>query len=199
MSRKLRLSHARCIFLELWNCFVLVFINHPRYLVAFIWSKSDKIIRRNMLGYLHENQFESQLSLSERDESWTLYIGYTVETLRERNISQFSHARNKCYRRKCTQENDNWQVFPFRQLWTSFPPIITPKFVFDIRGIVVKRPKNQINADSRWFDRFFENDKSLIKFLEFVLSFGKCFGFAIMNQGRSETLLLGNSLSLPRS
>lgn len=58
-----------------------------------------------MLGYLHENQFESQLSLSERDESWTLYIGYTVETLRERNISQFSHARNKCYRRKCTQEN----------------------------------------------------------------------------------------------
>lgn len=42
-----------------------------------------------MLGYfvIHKNQFESQVSLSEKDESWILYIGYTVETLRERNIS----------------------------------------------------------------------------------------------------------------
>ena len=67
-------------------------MNHPRYRVAFIGSKPDKIIRRNLLGYfvLHENQFESQLfqlSLFERHESWTLYIGYTVETLRGRNIS----------------------------------------------------------------------------------------------------------------
>lgn len=42
-----------------------------------------------MLGYfvIHKNQFEPQLSLSEKDESWILCIGYTVETLRERNIS----------------------------------------------------------------------------------------------------------------
>ena len=72
-----------------------------------------------------------------------------------------------------------------------------PKFVFDIRGIMVKRPKNQINANYVDLTAFLRMmNLSIIKFLEFVLHFGKCFGLA-MNHGRSETLLLGNSLFLP--
>ena len=68
---------------------------------------------------------------------------------------------------------------------------------FDIRRNVVKRPKNQINTKSCVFDRFVKNDKFLIKFLEFVLLFGKCFGLAII-RGRSETLLLYSCLDLKR-
>ena len=47
--------------------------------------------------------------------------------------------------------------------------------------------------DLTWF---LKNDKSLIKFLELVLLFGKCSGLVI-NHDKSEILLLGNSFPAP--
>ena len=66
----------------------------------------------------------------------------------------------------------------------------------DIRGIMVggQEIKKGLSADD--LTGILKNDKSLIKFLELVLLFGKCSGLVI-NHDKSALLLLENSFPAP--
>ena len=66
----------------------------------------------------------------------------------------------------------------------------------DIRGIMVDGQEIKLGLFADDLTGFLKNDKSLIKFLELVLLFGKCSGLVI-NHGKSEILLLGNSFPAP--
>ena len=63
----------------------------------------------------------------------------------------------------------------------------------DIRGIMVDGQEIKFGLFADDLTGFLKNDKSLRKFLELVLQFGKCSGLVI-NHDKSEILLLGNSL-----
>ena len=66
----------------------------------------------------------------------------------------------------------------------------------DIRGIMVDGQEIKLGLFADDLPWFLKNDKSLIKFLELVLLFGKCSGLVI-NHNKSEILLLGNSFPAP--
>ena len=66
----------------------------------------------------------------------------------------------------------------------------------DIRGIMVDGQEIKLGLFADDLTGFLKNDKSLIKFLELVLLFGKCSGLVI-NHDKSEILLLGNSFPAP--
>ena len=66
----------------------------------------------------------------------------------------------------------------------------------DIRGIMVDGQDVKLGLFADGLTGFLKNDKSLIKFLELVLLFGKCSGLVI-NHDKSEILLLGNSFPAP--
>ena len=66
----------------------------------------------------------------------------------------------------------------------------------DIRGIMVDGQEIKLGLFADDLTWFLKNDKSLIKFLELVLLFGKCSGLVI-NHDKSEILLLGNSFPAP--
>ena len=68
----------------------------------------------------------------------------------------------------------------------------------DIRGIMVDGQDVKLGLFADGLTGFLKNDKSLIKFLELVLLFGKCSGLVI-NHDKSEILLLGNSFPAPPS
>ena len=65
-----------------------------------------------------------------------------------------------------------------------------------IRGIMLDGQEIKIGLFAYDLTGFLKNDKSLIKFLELVLLFGKCSGLVI-NHDKSEILLLGNSFPAP--
>ena len=66
----------------------------------------------------------------------------------------------------------------------------------DIRSIMVDGQEIKLGLFADDLTGFLKNDKSLIKFLELVLLFGKCSGLVI-NHDKSEILLLGNSFPAP--
>ena len=66
----------------------------------------------------------------------------------------------------------------------------------DIRGITMDCQEIKLGLFADDLTGFLKNDKSLIKFLELVLLFGKCSGLVI-NHDKSEILLLGNSFPAP--
>ena len=66
----------------------------------------------------------------------------------------------------------------------------------DIRGIMVDGQEIKLGLFADDLTGFLKNDKSLIKFIELVLLFGKCSGLVI-NHDKSEILLLGNSFHQP--
>ena len=66
----------------------------------------------------------------------------------------------------------------------------------DIRGIMVDGQQIKLGLIADDLTGFLKNNKSLIKFLELVLLFGKCSGLVI-NHDKSQILLLGNSFPAP--
>ena len=66
----------------------------------------------------------------------------------------------------------------------------------DIRGIMVDGQQIKLGLFADDLTGFLKNNKSLTKFLELVLLFGKCSGLVI-NHDKSQILLLGNSFPAP--
>ena len=66
----------------------------------------------------------------------------------------------------------------------------------DIRGIMVDCQEIKLGLFADDVTGFLKNNKSLIKFLELVLLFGKCSGL-VVNHDKSDILLLGNSFPEP--
>ena len=64
----------------------------------------------------------------------------------------------------------------------------------DIQGIMADGQEIKLGLFPDDLTGFLKNDKSLIKFLELVLLFGKCSGLVI-NHDKSKILLHGNSFS----